>query len=104
MNKDDYMKIADRCKQGIDKIKEIILSAKTKKKQAELAVQYANDLNILEKQYRINRSAYDVLFFAYEYFSDDRNPENDGNLIPAGCKLEDAPEIHVELCHMLDQI
>lgn len=58
----------------------------------------------LEKEYRITRSEYDILYFAYEYFSDDKNPENDNNLIPAGGKFENAPDFHIELCSKLDEL
>ena len=57
-----------------------------------------------DKEYRILRSEYDVLFFAYEYFSDWKNPDNEDNLIPEGYTLEDAPEIHRELCSKLDEL
>ncbi len=57
-----------------------------------------------EKHYRILRSEYDVLYFAYEYFSDERNPENENNLIPAGGKFENAPAFHIELCEKLDEL
>ena len=100
----DYKNKAEACLKGIDKIKEDISKTKSKKKRAELALAYAPDIAVLEKTYRICRSAYDVLFFAYEYFSDDRNPENDSNLIPAGCSPENAPDVHKELCLMLDGI
>jgi hypothetical protein len=40
----------------------------------------------------------------YEYFSDDRNPSNDQNLIPAGTKLVNAPNFHRELCKLLDDV
>ena len=100
----DYRNKAEACLKGIDKIKDEISKAKSKKKRAELALAYAPDIAVLEKTYRICRSAYDVLFFAYEYFSDDRNPENDSNLIPAGCSPENAPDVHKELCLMLDGI
>lgn len=40
----------------------------------------------------------------YEYFSDNRNPENDQNLIPAGTHIEDAPKFHRELCELLDEV
>ena len=100
----DYKNKAEACLKGIDKIKDEISKAKSKKKRAELALSYAPDIAVLEKTYRICRSAYDVLFFAYEYFSDDRNPENDSNLIPAGCSPENAPDVHKELCLMLDGI
>ena len=100
----DYKNKAEACLKGIDKIKDDISKTKSKKKRAELALAYAPDIAVLEKTYRICRSAYDVLFFAYEYFSDDRNPENDSNLIPAGCSPENAPDVHKELCLMLDGI
>lgn len=60
-------------------------------------------LEQLEREYRIKRSEYDILYFTYEYFSDDRNPENDDNPIPAGVSIDDAPEFHVELCHKLEE-
>ena len=100
----DYKNKAEACLKGIDKIKDDISKTKSKKKRAELALAYAPDIAVLEKTYRICRSAYDVLFVAYEYFSDDRNPENDSNLIPAGCSPENAPDVHKELCLMLDGI
>ena len=100
----DYKSKAEACLKGIDKIKDDISKTKSKKKRAELALAYAPDIAVLERTYRICRSAYDVLFFAYEYFSDDRNPENDSNLIPAGCSPENAPDVHKELCLMLDGI
>ena len=100
----DYKNKAEACLKGIDKIKDDISKTKSKKKRAELALAYAPDIAVLEKTYRICRSAYDVLFFAYEYFSDDRNPENDSNLIPADCSPENAPDVHKELCLMLDGI
>src|SRR5690625_7883889 len=33
---------------------------------------------------RIHRAEYDVLYFGMEYFSEDGNPDNPDNLIPAG--------------------
>ena len=99
-----YIDRAESCLKGIEVIKAEITKYKSVKKRREMAEKYAQDISILEKEYRVNRSAYDVLFFAYEYFSDDRNPDNDNNLIPKGAKLEDAPEVHRELCEMLDDI
>ncbi len=103
-NKQWYINKADQYLKGIEQIKNIIQAAKTKKKRLELAEKYSQEIAILEQQYRIHRSAYDVLYFAYEYFSDDRNPDNENNLIPKGVKMEDAPEVHVELCDMLNNI
>src|SRR5699024_5045535 len=53
---------------------------------------------------RIHRAEYDLLYFMYEYFSEDRNPDNDANLIPAGQSYETAAEFHRELCSILDEI
>jgi predicted phage terminase large subunit-like protein len=66
--------------------------------------QYKEALEHFEQLTRIDRSEDDVLFFAYEYFSHERNPENDDNLIPEGVYFEDAPDFHVELCGMLNVV
>ena len=58
----------------------------------------------LMRAYRVLRSEYDVLYFAYEYFSEDRNAGNDDNLIPAGTKFENAPNFHRVLCGKLDEL
>lgn len=100
----EYVDQAIRCQQGINLIKSEIQKGKTKAERQELAIYYSHDLEVLEKEYRINRSAYDVLFFTYEYFSADKNPENDNNLIPKNTPMESAPEVHIELCHLLDDI
>ena len=68
------------------------------------AVRYLGDLLELEKLQRIERSYRDVLFFAYEYFSEDRNPGNDDNLIPAGVTFDTAPGFHREITGMLNEI
>ncbi|HAA2597238.1 phage terminase large subunit [Listeria monocytogenes] len=62
------------------------------------------DLKELEQLKRIHRAEHDVLFFMYEYFSEDRNPDNPGNLIPAGQSIEEAAEFHRELCGMLNDV
>lgn len=53
---------------------------------------------------RIDRSETDILFFAYEYFSEERNPDNQGNLIPIGVTIDQAPEFHQELTGILNVI
>src|SRR5690625_5132166 len=53
---------------------------------------------------RIHRAEYDLLYFMYEYFSEDRNPGNDANLLPARQTYETAAEFHRELCSILDEI
>lgn len=69
------------------------------------SLEYLIDMyKAIEKEYRILRSEYDVLYFAYEYFSEERNPENENNLIPKGGIFEEAPDFHVELCGKLDEL
>lgn len=104
ITKQDYINLAEKCTLGIEQIKQDILSAKDEETMEGLALMYKTDLDVLEKTYRICRSAYDILYFTYEYFSDDRNPDNENNLIPKGAKIEDAPSVHVELCDMLNGI
>lgn len=62
------------------------------------------DLRELEQLKRIQRAEHDVLFFMYEYFSEELNPENPGNLIPAGTTIDQAADFHRELCEMLDAV
>ncbi len=68
------------------------------------AERYLGDLREVEKLRRVERGYGDVLYFAYEYFSEDRNPGNDDNLIPAGVTIDTAPEFHRELTAMLDSV
>lgn len=58
----------------------------------------------LKRLKRIDRAEYDLLYFTYEYFSEDLNPSNPDNLIPAGQKYEDAADFHLTLCSLLDEI
>jgi len=51
---------------------------------------------------RIDRSEHDQLYFAYEYFSEELNPDNEGNLIPAGITYKDAPDFHHELTEIMN--
>jgi predicted phage terminase large subunit-like protein len=48
----------------------------------------------LEYLNRVVRSHDDTLFFMYTYFSDLNNEDNEGNIIPAGVAIEDAPDFH----------
>ncbi|WP_051188267.1 phage terminase large subunit [Brevibacillus thermoruber] len=65
---------------------------------------YLDDLREVVKLKRIDRSEHDILYFMYEYFSDERNPENDSNLITNGTPIEEAPEFHRELCAILNVV
>ncbi|SFH23184.1 phage uncharacterized protein (putative large terminase), C-terminal domain-containing protein [Desulfotomaculum arcticum] len=62
------------------------------------------DMAELLKLKRIDHAEESVLYFMYEYFSDNRNPENEQNLIPAGINVEMAPTFHGELCGILDEV
>lgn len=62
------------------------------------------DLKELEQLRRVHRAEHDLLYFMYEYFSEDCNPENTGNLIPAGVSIDDAADFHRQLCDMLDDV
>lgn len=53
---------------------------------------------------RIHRAEYDVLYFGMEYFSEDGNPDNPENLIPAGVNVANAAYFHQQLAEMLDEV
>jgi predicted phage terminase large subunit-like protein len=59
----------------------------------------------LERLRRIHRSEIDLLYFAWEYFSETQNPGNAGNWegfdIPT---VDDAPQFHKEICAIIDNV
>jgi predicted phage terminase large subunit-like protein len=58
-----------------------------------------------ERLRRINRAETDLLYFAWEYFSDLRNPDNAGNW--DGFDIPDAslaPTFHREICESIDEV
>jgi predicted phage terminase large subunit-like protein len=61
-------------------------------------------LNEIEKVERIHRGEHDVLYFGMTYFSEDGNPGNQDNLIPAGVNVLNAAPFHRELCEMLNDV
>ena len=58
----------------------------------------------LKKLQRVHRAEFDMLYFMYEYFSEESNADNPDNLIPKGSSYSDAAEFHRELCRLLDEI
>lgn len=70
----------------------------------ETAEYHKENAEHIKKAYRKLRSEHDVLYFAYEYFSDTKNPENENNLIPLGVTYDTAPDFHIELCSKLDEL
>ncbi|MEV2286822.1 hypothetical protein ABND12_21790, partial [Paenibacillus larvae] len=62
-------------------------------------------LTELERLERIHRGERDLLYFAWEYFSETRNPGNQGNwqdFEPEN--VENAPDFHKEICAEMDRI
>nr|WP_255310532.1 phage terminase large subunit [Bacillus wiedmannii] len=71
---------------------------------------YINEFNRLQD---INRGETDLLFFAYNYFGENRNKENTGNWIPEfqvpdGFNLDNiteyAPNFHDEICDIMNVV
>lgn len=97
----------EKLKQTVAKIdgqiEELKIDAKNSTDRGEVAELY-EEIKERRALYRAIRGYYDVLYFAYEYFSDNRNPENETNLIPEGVTIDDAPEFHEELCEKLDEV
>ncbi|MFE4202131.1 phage terminase large subunit [Aneurinibacillus aneurinilyticus] len=58
----------------------------------------------LEKLQRVHDCEFNLLRYMYEYFSEDGNPGNPDNLIPAGQKITSAAQFHRTLCDLLDDL
>lgn len=93
----------------------------------EITLDYYEIITELDRLSRVHKCETDLLRFSYEYFSDDLNPGNDGNWIPAYFTEQDdgtfigqrgevlsrltyedvvkyAPEFHREICEMMDEV
>jgi predicted phage terminase large subunit-like protein len=96
--------------QQLDKLELLMTRIKAQgldaKKQGldDLADDCLSKFKVAQKHYRKLRGEYDVLYFAYEYFSHSKNPENENNLIPEGVLYENAPNFHQELCGILNEL
>lgn len=84
-----------------DKLEKLYRANKLMPSQIETLIADKKELIRLK---RIHRAEHDVLFFTYEYFSENSNPENSSNLIPEGQTLAGAADFHRELCSILDDV
>lgn len=97
----------DEWKSRLDEIDNFLEVVKTKAKEGKEVSREVLERAIVLKEERkqcerILRCWTSTLEFMYEYFSDDRNPENENNLIPEGITIFDAPDFHGELTRYLD--
>ncbi|WP_214796593.1 MULTISPECIES: phage terminase large subunit [unclassified Exiguobacterium] len=84
-------------------LKDVLLKMRSGEEVDEFLIETLPELKErLEYLTRVTRSHEDTLFFMYEYFSDERNPENEGNIIPAGVTIDDAPDFHHTLANHLN--
>lgn len=99
---------ADERKRRINTVKERarLLRELIRQKRATPAHEkkYHADLLELDRLMRVDRCEGNTLLFMYEYFSDELNPTNEQNLIPAGVTMADAPDFHRELCGVLNVV
>lgn len=71
---------------------------------SSMAETLRTDVSELARLKRVHRGEHDVLFFTYEYFSGEKNPDNSSNLIPVGQTFAGAADFHRELCSILDDV
>ncbi len=70
---------------------------------AEVLADYFEKTKELERLERIHRCEVDLLEFAIEYFSDARNPDNDGNWEGFDVShVDEAPEFHREITEIMN--
>lgn len=88
------------------KIEELKVDATIYAEQEDLdsLAEILEEVKYYSQVYRKVRGYFDILYYTYEYFSEDRNPENESNLIPKGVGIESAPDFHRELCSKLDKL
>lgn len=71
----------------------------------DLVVEYYDKATELERLERIQRCEGNLLEFSIEYFSDARNPENDGNWEGFDVtRVEEAPEFHQEIAGIINVV
>ncbi len=71
----------------------------------DVASDYLEKAEELERLRRIERCSGNLLEFGIEYFSESRNPGNDGNWDGFSVeKAEEAPEFHKNLTHLMDEV
>ena len=99
----EVMQQLDKLELLMSKIKEQGINAK-KQGYDDVAEECLDKFKVVQKHYRKLRGEHDVLYFAYEYFSNSRNAENENNLIPEGVLYENAPNFHQELCGILNEL
>lgn len=85
-------------------VEKLVLQAKTGNLSPEELQEYLAYVKAIKREYRVLRGEYDLLYFAYEYFSEKYNPDNDNNLIPIQYSIDQAPDFHQELCGILDSL
>lgn len=85
----------------VDKLELLRQAGKLTEVQVETLL---TDKRELVRLKRVHRGEHDVLFFTYEYFSEESNADNTSNLIPAGQTLAGAADFHRELCSILDDV
>lgn len=93
-----------RLEQLKSSVEKLVLQAKTGSLSSEELKDYLTYIKAIKREYRVLRGEYDLLYFAYEYFSDKYNADNENNLIPNQYGLESAPDFHQELCGILDSL
>ena len=72
---------------------------------ADVLAEYFDKVKELERLERIHRCENDAYEFALEYFSEARNPENEGNWEGFDIKSkDDAPRFHLEMTDIIDNV
>lgn len=101
-------KTYDEWKARLDEIDHFLAVVKEKAKTGDVSREVLTKAIGLKEERkqceRILRCWTSTLEFMYEYFSFEKNPLNENNLIPEGITIEDAPHFHAELTGYLDDL
>jgi len=86
--------VEERLQQLKGSVEKLVSQAKAGGLSPEELQEYLSYIKAIKREYRVLRCEYDLLYFAYEYFSEKYNPDNDNNLIPIQYSIDQAPDFH----------
>src|SRR5690606_13389554 len=78
LNRDERTERIELLTRRLRKFRELINAGKATEYHLETM---RKDMDELKRLKRVHRAEFDVAYFAYEYFSDAWNPDNDDNII-----------------------
>lgn len=102
LDRNEREEMIQTLKLGIEKLKRKLENGSITENEA---IQLRVFIDELKRLNRIHRAEFDLLYFSWEYFSETRNPGNQGNWDGFELdRVEDAAEFHKEINAVMDEV